>query len=112
MCGVAWKKIDNIQSDRYVSGMSDSYNKEKKREYYLKNRESRIKYQKEWYRAHRARIARKRELDEEFYPEELLREKKYQRDYYQRNKDRIRSRRNAKRLEKKTSFLPKIGSEE
>ena len=59
------------------------------RAYYIKNREKRLRYQRDYYQANKAKIARKREVSDATDPE--LREKRraYQRAYYRKNRARI-----------------------
>ena len=59
------------------------------REYYLKNRKARLKYQREYYQANKARIARKREVADATDPELRDKRKRYQRAYYRKNRARI-----------------------
>lgn len=73
----------------------------KKQEYYRKNRERRLDYQRNYYRLKREKMQFDAELLSEFEPEQFRerREKvqKYNRGYYQKNKERIQARRRAKR---------------
>jgi len=68
----------------------------KKQEYYQKNREARIAYQKAYYQKNRHVISRKREVREFLDPEEREAMSRYNKDYYARNRERIKARRKAK----------------
>tara|TARA_R110002110_G_scaffold175455_1_gene379068 strand:+ start:109 stop:345 length:237 start_codon:yes stop_codon:yes gene_type:complete len=70
----------------------------KKREYYLKNKEERITYQKKYYYKNRDWIKRKKELKLEEEPERALRQKEYNKNYYIKNKEKIKEQRLKKRL--------------
>ncbi len=65
----------------------------KKQEYYQTNRDSRITYQKAYYRANAQLVKRKRELKEHLEPEKYEKQKEYQRAYYLENRARIREHR-------------------
>ncbi len=78
-----------------VLGMPDP----RKQEYYQKNRESRISYQRDYYQKNKHVISRKREVREFLDPEEREAMKQYNREYYARNRDRIKERRKAKRIQ-------------
>jgi len=73
------------------------YDKKKKREYYLANREKRLAYQNRYYRESRSRFQRRREIDEVLEPEKEIERKKrlsaYNRAYYVKNKERIMAKR-------------------
>jgi hypothetical protein len=78
----------------------------KKQEYYRKNRESRIRYQKSYYERNRNVIKRKREVNNFLEPEQKEALSRYNKDYYARNRDRIRAQRRARaerlKMERKT----------
>ena len=59
------------------------------KEYYRKNREARLKYQRDYYKANKGRIARKREVAETVDPNLAKRRKEYQRAYYRKHRARI-----------------------
>ena len=59
------------------------------REYYLKNRKARLKYQREYYEVNKARIARKREVADATDPELRDKRRAYQRAYYRKFRARI-----------------------
>lgn len=65
----------------------------KKQDYYNLNRESRIMYQKEYYRNNAQLIKRKKELREHLEPEKHEEQREYQRKYYLANRARIREQR-------------------
>ena len=69
----------------------------KKQEYYRKNREARIAYQKRYYEKNKHIIVRKREVREFLEPEERELARKYNERYYSENRERIREQRKAKR---------------
>jgi len=81
----------------------------KKQEYYRKNRETRLKYQREYYVRRKARLAREKELGLLLDPEEWTEEQKarveyrreYHRQYYLKNRDKIRMQRAGKRAKQK-----------
>lgn len=79
-----------------MEGMAE-YDKKKKREYYLANREKRLAYQNRYYRESRSRFQRRREIDEVLEPEKEIERKKrlsaYNRAYYVKNKERIMAKR-------------------
>ena len=80
---VRMKKFDTACFARIMHGSMAT------REYYLKNREARLKYQQDYYRANKDRIARKREVADATDPELRERRKQYQRAYYRKNRARI-----------------------
>jgi|ETNvirnome_2_130_1030620.scaffolds.fasta_scaffold09552_1 hypothetical protein len=69
----------------------------KKQEYYRKNREARLTYQREYYHRTKPLLERKDEIMAELEPEKLEKRKRkksrYNRAYYLRNKSRIMERR-------------------
>jgi len=78
--------------------MAEYVPKEKK-EYYLKNREKRLKYQNEYYQRTKYSYSRKMEIGKVLEPEEYKsfknRVSDYNKEYYRKNKAKIM----AKRLE-------------
>ena len=66
----------------------------KKQEYYRKNREKRLRYQREYYRNNKDVFERKEELLKALDPEEWKKRKKrrkdYNKEYYRKNRERIR----------------------
>ncbi len=74
----------------------------KKQEYYLRNRESRIRYQKDYYRRNRHAIMRRREVSDFLDPEQKEALSQYNKSYYERNRDRIRAQRKARAERLKT----------
>ncbi len=70
----------------------------KKQEYYRKNREARLRYQREYYHRTKPMFERRDELMAELEPEKLAEKKRkkseYNKLYYLRNKRRIQERRN------------------
>ena len=67
--------------------------KEKKKEYYLKNKEKRLAYQKEYYNINKALIRRRKELKRADDPNWAERQRQYNKNYYAINKDRIKKQR-------------------
>lgn len=65
----------------------------KKQEYYKTNRDSRLTYQKTYYRNNAQLVKRKRELQEHLEPEKYDKQREYQRAYYLENRARIKERR-------------------
>lgn len=82
------------------SGMS-KYDRNKKREYYLKNREDRLAYQNQYYKNTKYSYSRKIEINKVLEPEEYQTFKKrisdYNKEYYRKNKDKIKAKRNARK---------------
>jgi hypothetical protein len=78
----------------------------RKQEYYRKNREKRIAYQRAYYERNRHIIIRKREVRDFLDPEEKEAMKKYNKEYYVKNKERIKQRRKAKQEAAKTQPAP------
>tara|TARA_A100001201_G_scaffold87519_2_gene77066 strand:- start:6268 stop:6519 length:252 start_codon:yes stop_codon:yes gene_type:complete len=76
------------------------------KEYYRKNREARLKYQRDYYKANKGRIARKREVAEAVNPKLKEKRKEYQRAYYRKNRARILKMR-AEDYARKKSANPK-----
>ena len=68
----------------------------KKQEYYRKNREKRLKYQRDYYELNKERIKKNRadRMDKE--PDRMDKERSYNKEYYKKNKERIMARRKAK----------------
>ncbi len=75
------------------------YDPQKKKEYYLKNREKRLDYQNEYYQNTKYSYSRKMEIGKVLEPEEYEAFKKrvsdYNKEYYRRNKAKIMVKRNA-----------------
>ena len=75
------------------------YAPKEKKEYYLKNREKRLKYQNEYYQRTKYSYSRKMEIGKVLEPEEYEAFKNrvsgYNKEYYRKNKAKIM----AKRLE-------------
>ena len=69
----------------------------RKQEYYLKNKEARISYQRSYYEKNKPIIVRKREVRGFLDPEEQEAMKQYNKSYYAKNKDRIKEQRKRKR---------------
>lgn len=67
--------------------------KEKKKEYYLKNKEKRLAYQKKYYNINKALIRRRKELKRADDPNWAERQRQYNKNYYAINKDRIKKQR-------------------
>ena len=65
----------------------------KKKEYYIKNRDKRLTYQKEYYKINRKLIERRKELKRAEDPNWAERQRQYNKNYYSRNKDRIKKQR-------------------
>ena len=83
------------------TGMADP----KKQEYYRKNREKRLQYQREYYQNNKKMFDRKEELlkalDPEKWKKEQKRRKQYNREYYLKNRDKIRQRQKERYLKSK-----------
>jgi hypothetical protein len=75
------------------------YDPQKKKEYYLKNREKRLDYQNEYYQKTKYSYSRKIEISKVLEPEEYETFKKrvsnYNKEYYRKNKAKIMAKRNA-----------------
>lgn len=84
---------------RVEKGMS-KYDREKKKRYYLKNREQRLAYQNKYYRESKSRFRRRREVEELLEPEKAEAARKrlseYNKAYYKKNKERIKAKRREK----------------
>jgi len=65
----------------------------KKQEYYLKNREKRLKYQNDYYKENKERIKRLKEIKKDSDPGWLEKQRRYNREYYRLNKEKIRNQR-------------------
>lgn len=63
------------------------------KDYYEKNQEARKDYQRHYYTNNKARIRRKRRLEELEDPEKFESRKNYNQTYYLENKERILKRR-------------------
>ena len=87
VCGE--KKIDNLPNWLNCLLMPN----QKKQEYYQTNRDSRLTYQKAYYRNNAQLVKRKRELQETLEPEKYEKQREYQRAYYLENRARIREHR-------------------
>ena len=74
----------------------------KKQEYYLNNREKRLRYQRDYYHRNKDWIKRKKELKEVEDPDRPLRQKEYNKNYYLKNKERIKKQRQKRRLRLKS----------
>ena len=83
------KKIDSPPNRLNSLSMPD----QKKQEYYKTNRDSRLTYQKAYYRNNAQLVKRKRELQETLEPEKYEKQREYQRAYYLENRARIREHR-------------------
>lgn len=89
MCVCREKKIDSHPNWLNSLFMPD----QKKQEYYKTNRDSRLTYQKAYYRNNAQLVKRKRELQETLEPEKYEKQREYQRAYYLENRARIREHR-------------------
>lgn len=69
----------------------------KKQEYYRKNKEARIAYQRAYYAKNKHIIIRKREVRDFLEPEEREAMSQYNKRYYAANKERIKEQRKRKR---------------
>jgi len=69
----------------------------KKQEYYRKNREERLQYQKDYYNQNREHIRKNKIKKMLSDPYLINKEKSYHREYYKKNKKRIMERRRNKR---------------
>jgi hypothetical protein len=69
----------------------------KKQEYYRKNKEARITYQRAYYAKNKHIIVRKREVRDFLEPEEREAMREYNKRYYEANKERIKEQRKRKR---------------
>tara|TARA_R110002020_G_C16233775_1_gene768599 strand:- start:1287 stop:1559 length:273 start_codon:yes stop_codon:yes gene_type:complete len=81
----------------------------KKQEYYRKNREKRLRYQREYYTNNKGMFERKEELLKALDPEEWKtrrkKRKEYNREYYRKNRDAIRKR-HRERYQKRKAVSP------
>jgi hypothetical protein len=73
----------------------------KKQEYYRKNREKRLEYQREYYEQNKERIKKNRTTRMAKEPERIEKEKRYNREYYEKHKHEIMERRKRKRADGK-----------
>lgn len=71
----------------------------KKQEYYRKNKEARLAYQRAYYEKNKHVIVRKREVRDFLDPEEKEAMREYNKRYYATNKERIKEKRKQKRLQ-------------
>jgi hypothetical protein len=69
----------------------------KKQEYYRKNKEARVQYQRAYYEKNKHIIVRKREVRDFLEPEEREAMREYNKRYYAANKERIKEQRKQKR---------------
>lgn len=69
----------------------------RKQEYYQKNKEARIAYQRAYYEKNKHIIVRKREVRDFLDPEEREAMREYNKRYYAANKERIKEQRKRKR---------------
>ena len=72
----------------------------KKQEYYRKNREKRLHYQREYYRNNKEVFERKEELLKTLDPDKWKKRRKkrtdYNKEYYRKNRDAIRAKQKAR----------------
>ena len=73
---------------------------EKKHQYYLKNKETRKRYQRSYYTINKRKILAKRALDLLGDPELADKKRAYNRAYYLKNRARLKARSLAKTLVK------------
>ena len=85
------KKFDKIPLRSIIALMDETY--------YARNKEARCKYQREYYKKNKARINRKRQIDEAVDPEKIEKRLAYNRAYYLKNRARLLKRR-AERYQK------------
>jgi|TARA_R110002051_G_C8667425_1_gene489893 peptide methionine sulfoxide reductase MsrA len=71
-------------------------------DYYTRNKEARKLYQRRYYQLNRARISRKRMLEEIDNPKKFKDRKNYNKSYYEKNKEKILKRRKEQYLARKT----------
>ena len=83
------KKFDKMRLEGFSEEMTESL----KSEYYQKNREARLSYQRDYYRKNRNRIERAKEIRREEDPEWSERQRAYNRAYYLKNRAKIRQQR-------------------
>tara|TARA_R100001244_G_scaffold119741_1_gene89324 strand:+ start:389 stop:661 length:273 start_codon:yes stop_codon:yes gene_type:complete len=57
--------------------------------YYERNKEARCTYQREYYKSNKAKINRKRQIDEVTDPDKTERRLAYNRAYYQKHRKRL-----------------------
>lgn len=57
--------------------------------YYERNKKARCAYQREYYKSNKARINKKRQIDEAVDPEKTKKRLEYNRAYYRKNKKRL-----------------------
>ena len=57
--------------------------------YYERNKEARCAYQREYYKANKERINKKRQIDEAVDPEKAEKRLEYNRAYYRKNRKRL-----------------------
>ena len=85
------KKFDKIPLRSIIAPMDETY--------YARNKEARCKYQREYYKKNKARVNRKRQIDEAVAPEKIEKRLAYNRAYYLKNRARLLKRR-AERYQK------------
>ena len=71
--------------------------------YYERNKEARCAYQREYYKSNKARINRKRQIDESTDPEKICRRLDYNRAYYRKHRKRLLAERAERYQELKTA---------
>ena len=79
----------------------------KKQEYYRKNREKRLQYQRKYYLSNKSTFERKDELLKALDLEEWKKRKKkrgnYNKEYYRKNRDHIRKKQRERYLKRKAA---------
>lgn len=66
---------------------------EERKEYYRKNREARLAYQKRYYALYKEAIREKTVERQKSDPDWMQKQKEYNKKYYLKNKDRIKKKR-------------------
>jgi hypothetical protein len=61
--------------------------------YYETNRETRLMYQRSYYKRNSERIKRKNELDSVLEPDRIIAKREYQREYFAKNRAKILEKR-------------------
>ena len=61
-----------------------------RKEYYRKNREERLAYQKRYYKTHKKKIREKLEKRKAENPDWVEKQRAYNREYYRKHRTRIR----------------------
>ena len=76
-----------------------------KQEYYRKNREKRLQYQRKYYLSNKSMFERKEELLKALDPDKWKKRRKkrkaYNKEYYLKNRDRIRGRQRERYLKQR-----------